>query len=109
MPRTEGLNKIEQLVLLALARLGEGAYGMSVRDEIENRTGRSLSIAAVYNSLDRLERNGFVAAILSTPTAERGGRAKKTFRINASAVSALRDEQAVMEQMWEDVDLPVEP
>ena len=109
MPRTEGLNKVEQLVLLALARLGEGAYGMSVRDEIDTRTGRSLSIAAVYNALDRLERNGLIGANLSMPTTERGGRAKKHFQINAAAVRALRDEQAVMDQMWEDLDLPVEP
>jgi PadR family transcriptional regulator PadR len=108
MPRTEGLNKIEQLILLALARLGDDAYGMSVRDEIESRTGRSLSIAAVYNALDRLERSGLIGANLSSPTTERGGRAKKHFQIKAAAVRALRDEQTVMEQMWKDLDLPVE-
>lgn len=108
MPRTVGLNKAEQLVLLALARLGEGAYGMSIRDEIESRTGRSLSIAAVYGALDRLERGGLTEARLSPPTPERGGRAKKHFRINAAGIEALRAERAVLDQMWEDLELMVD-
>jgi PadR family transcriptional regulator PadR len=108
MPRTEGLNKVEQLVLLALARLGEDAYGMSIRDEIESRTGRSLSIAAVYNTLDRLERSGLLQASLSAPTPERGGRAKKHFVINGAAAKALLSERAVIDQMWDGLELPVD-
>ncbi len=105
MPRTDGLNEIEQLVLLALGHLGDDAYGMSVRDEIASRGGRSLSVAAVYGALDRLERGGLVESRLSQPTPERGGRSKKHFRIRAAGARALRKERQLMERMWKDVKL----
>lgn len=108
MPRTEGLNKVEQLVLLALARLGDDAYGMSIRDEIEARSGRSLSIAAVYAALDRLERGELIEARLSEPTPERGGRAKKHFALNAEGVAAIVAEREVIDQMWKGLDLAVD-
>ena len=79
-------------MLLALVRLEANAYGMTIRREIEDRTGRNLSIGAVYATLDRLESKGYVSSSLSEPTAERGGRAKRLFRIEAGAIrhSVLR-------------------
>ncbi len=99
------LNETEQLVLLALARLREDAYGVTVHQEIENRSGRPVSIAAVYAAADRLERRGFVECWLSDPTPERGGRAKKHFRVNAAGIKALEAAREAMEQMWEGLDL----
>jgi PadR family transcriptional regulator PadR len=71
------LGDFEQLVLLALLRLGPEAYGASIRREIEQRTGRRLSIGAVYVTLGRLESKGFVVSRIGEPTAERGGRRRK--------------------------------
>ena len=71
------LGDFEQLVLLALLRLGPDAYGATIRREIEQRTGRVLAISAVYVTLERLEAKGFVASRVGDPTSERGGRRKK--------------------------------
>jgi PadR family transcriptional regulator, regulatory protein PadR len=80
MPRGDLLGSLECVVLLALVRLGPEAYGMTVRREIEKRTGRDISIGAVYATLERLETKGFVSSFTGEPTAERGGRAKRLFR-----------------------------
>ena len=102
---SESLSETEQLVLLALARLGEDAYGVSVRREIEERGGRALSIAAVYNALDRLERRGCADSWLSEPLPERGGRARKHFQITPAGADALRAARGVMERMWDGLRL----
>lgn len=99
------LNETEQLVLLALARLGTGAYGVTVRQEIESRAGRPVSIAAVYAALDRLERRDLASSWLSAPTAARGGRAKKHFRLTAAGIDALEAARKAMDRMWEGLDL----
>jgi DNA-binding PadR family transcriptional regulator len=84
------LGEFEQLILLGLLRLGSDAYGMRIRREIEERTERSVSLGAVYTTLERLETKGFVSSWVGEPTAERGGRAKKFFRIEANGSSALK-------------------
>lgn len=109
MPRTAGLNETEQLVMLALGHIGEGSYGINVRDEIAQRAGRSLSVAAVYAALDRLERAGLVGSTISTPSPERGGRSRKCFRLNPSGVAALLAERDVMARMWKGVKLTASP
>lgn len=93
MGKGDSLGEFEQLVLLALLRLGEAAYGMRVRREIETRTGREASIGAVYATLDRLATKGLVASSLAEPTAERGGRAKRVFVITGEGTRALRRAQ----------------
>ncbi len=96
--------------LVALDSVTRAAVeGMSVRDEIASRGGRSLSVAAVYGALDRLARGGLVQSRLSEPTPERGGRSKKHFRIRAAGVRALRKERQLMERMWKDVKLTAQP
>ena len=85
------LGEFEILVLAALIRLGDEAYGVSVRREVEARTGRSISIGAVYTTLGRLERKGFVRSHVGEPTAERGGRAKKYFRAEVAGRRALEN------------------
>jgi DNA-binding PadR family transcriptional regulator len=95
------VGELEQLVLLALVRLDGEAYGMEVRREIERRTGRDLSIGAIYTTLDRLERKGHLDSRLGEPTAERGGKAKKHYRILASGKRAVRDARSALDRMWE--------
>lgn len=75
-----GLGEFEQLVLLALVRLGAEAYGVAIRDEIEHRTGRQVTLGAVYTTLLRLEDKRLVAARIGEPTPQRGGRRKKYYR-----------------------------
>ncbi len=97
------MGEFEQLVLLAILRLEDEAYGMEVRAEIEARTGRDVSYGAVYTTLDRLERKGWVAHELGAPTPERGGRAKKYFRVERAGREALRDTRRALEIMWDGV------
>jgi PadR family transcriptional regulator, regulatory protein PadR len=99
MPRGDLLGSLEHIVLLALVRLEANAYGMTIRREIEERTGRHLSIGAVYATLDRLEGKGYVSSFVGEPTAERGGRAKRLFQIEADGELALRTSQEVIRKM----------
>lgn len=84
------LGEFEQLVLIAIVRLDDDAYGATIRREIEERTARRLSISAVYTTLDRLERKGLVRSWIGQPTAERGGRRRKHFVLQAAGARALR-------------------
>ena len=89
MSKRKFLGEFEILVLLALMRLSEEAYGMRVLAEIEHEGGRPVSIGAIYVTLSRLEEKGYVRSQLGEPTSERGGRAKRIFRICASGERAL--------------------
>jgi DNA-binding PadR family transcriptional regulator len=95
------LGEFEQSLLLAIVHLGHGAYGVTIRQEIEQRTGREVAIGALYTSLDRLERKGFVRSAMSAPTAERGGRSKRHFQIRAAGAEALRQAHGRMARMWD--------
>jgi PadR family transcriptional regulator, regulatory protein PadR len=87
---TPGLGDLELLVLLAVLRLRDGAYAPAVREEIATRTQRDPSRGAVYVTLDRLERKGFLRSRLGEPTAERGGKAKRLFTLAAPGLAALQ-------------------
>src|SRR5690348_14426113 len=99
MPRGGLLGSLEHIVLLALIRLESNAYGMTVRREIEERTGRNISIGAVYTTLERLQAKGYVSSLIGEPTAERGGRAKRLFRIEMEGERALRASQDAIRKM----------
>ena len=105
MPSRAYLGELEQIVLLALIRLGDNAYGVPIRHDIERRTGRSLSIGALYRTLERLEDKGFVRSKTGEPTPERGGRAKRFFRAEPSGLEALRRTRQALDVMWEGLDL----
>jgi len=105
VPRSRGLTEIDQLTLLAIARIGEGAYGVTIRREIDGHGRRSISLASVYEALDRLERRGYTIHHLSPPTPERGGRAKKLFRITATGRDAVLESREVMDRMWDGLKL----
>jgi PadR family transcriptional regulator, regulatory protein PadR len=93
------LGEFEQLLLLAILRRGDDAYGISIRDEIEDRTGRSASLGAVYTALDRLEEKKFVSSWLGGATAERGGRAKRFYRIEAAGQALLKESLLATKRM----------
>lgn len=103
--RGEGLSQLEQYVLLCLIRLGDDAYGVPIHEEVEDRISRSVSIATVYSALERLEKDGLVTSHLSAPLPERGGRAKRLYRLSAEGATALQRARRVHDRMWEGVDL----
>src|SRR5262245_25294129 len=108
------LGDFEQLVLLALVRLGDGAYGVSIHDEIVRRARRDVTMASVYKTLERLEDKGLAASTVGEPTAERGGRRKKYFRVQPAGRRALHHAIASLKRMSTglaaDLDLaPEEP
>src|SRR5258708_39474986 len=84
------LGEFEHIVLLALLRLEDRAYGVTVRQEIQLRIKRDVSIGAVYATLDRLETKGYVKSFHGDPTPERGGRSKRFFRVSGKGLAAVR-------------------
>ena len=101
MGKSDSLGEFEQVVLLALIRLRSNAYGVTIRREIAERTGRNVSVGAIYTTLDRLERKGFVSSQRGEPTPERGGRAKRYYKIEARGERALQRARDTMDRMWE--------
>ena len=101
----EHLGEFEQIVLLAVLRLGEGAYGVPIRQEIEDRTGRSLTVGALYRTLDRLDEKGYIGSWFSDPTPERGGRSKRYFGLKPRGIQALHQAREALDAMWQGVDL----
>ena len=99
MAKGEFLGEFEQLVLLALLRLQDEAYGMAVRREISDRANRDVSIGAVYATLDRLEEKGLVRSRVGGSTDNRGGRARKCFTISGAGAKALERSQHAVRQM----------
>src|SRR5580765_1233333 len=100
MARREFLGSFELLVLLALIRLGDDAYGVPIADAIEESSGREVAIGSVYITLDRLEAKGLVSSRLGEPTAERGGRAKTYFRITAKGLREARQARRTLMNLW---------
>jgi DNA-binding PadR family transcriptional regulator len=105
MPKGTQLGEFEHLILLALLRLGADAYGVGIRQEIEDRTGRPVTTGAVYVTLDRLEGKGLVESWTGEATAERGGKAKRYFRATPAGLEALRESRQALERMAEGVSL----
>src|SRR3954466_5666721 len=95
------LGDFEQLVLLGVLRLQSGAYRAATRHEIHERSGRDVSINAVYTTLDRLEGKGLLRSWVGEPTAERGGRRRKFYELRPAGVSALRQAYHAFHSMAE--------
>jgi PadR family transcriptional regulator PadR len=98
------LGEFEQLVLLAVLRLGEDAYGVTIYQEIEERTGRGASRGAVYITLDRMERKGFLKSWFADPTPERGGRSKRYYKLDKAGFAALKDSLERISRMSEGLE-----
>ena len=94
------MGEFELSVLLAVAHQGEGAYGVSIRHEIEARTQREVSIGALYTALDRLEHKGYIRTTTSEPSPQRGGRSKRLVHLTTAGVAALRRSRELMDRMW---------
>ena len=101
MRKREYLGSFELMVMLALIRLGEDAYGVPISREIENRSGRGVALGSVYATLERLGEKGLVTSELGEPTAERGGRAKRYFRITAKGLREVRETQTALKKLWQ--------
>ncbi len=101
MSTRDYLGEFEQVVLLSLMRLGDDAYGVSIRREIEERTGRSVSLGAIYPTLHRLEAKGYVSSYTGEPTATRGGRAKRHFQLDAEGRTALNRSREMLAALWQ--------
>ena len=101
-PMTRAIpSDFEQQVLLAVWRLGEQAYGATVRDELESRTGREIAQGAVYVTLIRLEKKELLTSRLSDPTPVRGGKAKRFFTITPKGVEGVKAAREAMDRLWE--------
>jgi PadR family transcriptional regulator, regulatory protein PadR len=101
----EYLGEFEHIVVLALLRLEDRAYGVTVRQEIELRTKREVSVGAVYATLERLEKKGYVKSWRGEPTPERGGRSKRLFRVTAKGLKAASRTHTAFESMIAGLDL----
>ena len=101
MAKRDALGGFEEIVLLAVMRLGPDSYGVTIRREIETRTGREISLGAIYPTLDRLEDKGLVSSWKGEPTGERGGRSRRHFQLERAGRAALLKSRELMAAMWE--------
>jgi PadR family transcriptional regulator, regulatory protein PadR len=100
------LGEFEQVVLLAVLRLGDKAYGVTIREEIAVKTGRDPSPGALYTTLARLEDKGMLKSRLSDPTPDRGGRAKRFMKLTAGGIDAVVRAQRAYQNLLHGVPLP---
>ena len=105
----KALGEFEQLILMALLHLGDNAYGVTIRGEINERTGRTVAIGAVYTALARLLRNDYVSYRIGEPTAKRGGRRKKYYKIESPGVAALKRSYGVLFRMASGLEGSLDP
>lgn len=105
MSRNANLGEFEQIVLLAIMRLGDAAYGVTIRNEIGSRTGRATTPGALYTTLDRLEQKGLVTSRLGDPTPERGGRAKRFYTVSSAGSAAVERAQRSYRSLLEGLEI----
>jgi len=98
--RKRDMSNFELMILLALIRLGDNAYGVPISREIEERTGREAAIGSVYAALGRLEQKGLVVSELGEATPERGGKAKRFFHVTGKGLKDVRETQRGLETLW---------
>ena len=94
------LTDFELMILLAVLRVGDSAYGVPIANEIETTGGRKVLLAALYVALDRLEENGLVTSSYGDPTPERGGRAKRYFKVTSKGLKAVKETQLAFTALW---------
>ena len=104
MAKPDSLGQFEQLVLTAILTRGEDAYGVSIHSKVEELARpKAVSLGAVYVTLDRLEDKGLVKSWLSDPTPERGGRAKRCYRLEALGERALEESAVTAKRVWDGI------
>ena len=104
--KTPPLGEFEQVVLLAILRLDDDAYGVTIRSEIRKCTDRTPAPGALYNTLDRLEDKGLVESRLGDPSPQRGGRAKRLFTVTVKGVEAVSRAQRAYQKLMQHLKLP---
>lgn len=105
MDKEKFLGEFEQFLLLAILRLGDNAYGSTIRQLLADSINRDVTIGALYTTLERLEKKGLVESKMGEATAERGGRAKKYFKVSAQGQSALKRSKQALSNMWQGLAL----
>lgn len=100
----DALGGFQQLVMLAVLRLGDGAYGAAIQRDLEETAGRRVSISTIYVTLDRLDRKGMVRSWLADPTPVRGGKAKRYYGLTDAGLRALHGARDELLRMWDGVD-----
>lgn len=100
------LGEFEHVVLLAVLRLGEHAYGVTIRNEITEKTGREPAPGALYTTLDRLEDKGLITSSLGDPTPQRGGRAKRYIQVSGTGMAALNHARECYLRLWDGLQFP---
>ena len=94
------LTDFEIMILLAIMRVGDDAYGVTIAREIEQTAGRRVQLPAVYVALDRLEKQGLVRSWVGEATPQRGGRAKKHFALTRAGVGSVQDTRDALTALW---------
>jgi PadR family transcriptional regulator, regulatory protein PadR len=105
MPPVANLGELEQLILLAILRLGDDAYGVTIRAELAERADRQVAPGALYTALDRLEAKGLITSRMSDPTPQRGGRAKRHVTVTRAGREALTRARRAYERLLDGLDL----
>jgi PadR family transcriptional regulator PadR len=103
------LGELEQLVLLAVMRVGRDAYGVPIHDEIQRRAGRDLTLGTIYKTLSRLEEKGMVASHVGEPTPQRGGRRTRCYVVSAAGKRSLEASLKTLRHMAKGLDIGFEP
>jgi len=98
------LGEFEQMVLLAVMRLGDGAYGLAIKDELEGVAGRSPSSGALYTTLDRMERKGLLESYAGGGSLERGGRPRRYVKLTATGREMLAHSRSTLMALWDGLE-----
>lgn len=104
MKHVVNLGELEQLILLAILRLGDDAYGVAIRAELDDRAGRAVTPGALYTALERLEAKGLITSRMGDPTPQRGGRAKRYVKVTAAGLRALTRAMQAYERLLDGLD-----
>jgi PadR family transcriptional regulator len=100
MANPNAISNFELMVMLSLIRLGDEAYGVPISEQIAEQSGHDVALGSVYAALERLEDRGFVVSSIGDPTPERGGRAKKYFKMTGKGIEVVRDTRETLTRMW---------
>ncbi len=99
--KSTNLGEFEELVLLTIVALFDEAYGVAVKEDLEKRTQREVSVGAMYSALNRLEKKNFISSKWGESTRARGGKRKRLFNITNSGKRALIQSRSVREELWD--------
>jgi DNA-binding PadR family transcriptional regulator len=98
------LGEFEHVVMLAILRLGDEAYAIPIREELEEKTGRAVARGALYTALERLEAKGCLRSRMSEPLPERGGRSRRYFTVTPTGLAAIRDSRRSLLRLWQGLE-----